>query len=204
MPPLSDETNAFYRDNAEAYANRERKAPVARLDRFLARLEPGARILELGCGGGQDSAYMLARGFDVTPTDGSPELAVEAERLLGRQVEVVRFEEIGWHEVFDAVWAEACLLHVPRADLAGVLARIQRALKAGGILHASFKAGNGEGRDRFGRYYNYPSRDWLMRRFDKKDWAELEIAEADGGGYDGEPTRWLHVSAAKPISAEQQ
>ncbi|MDK1493050.1 class I SAM-dependent methyltransferase [Sinorhizobium sp. 7-81] len=200
MPPVSDETNAFYRDNAEAYASRERKVPVARLDRFLARLEPGARILELGCGGGQDSAYMLARGFDVTPTDGSPELAAEAERLLGRQVEVVRFEEIGWHEVFDAVWTEACLLHVPRADLAGVLARIQRALKAGGILQASFKAGNGEGHDRFGRYYNYPSRDWLTRRFDKKDWAKLEIAEMDGSGYDGEPTHWLHVSAAKPIS----
>ncbi|MBB4185650.1 class I SAM-dependent methyltransferase [Sinorhizobium terangae] len=202
MPPLSDETNAFYRDNAATYANRQRKAPAARLDRFLARLEPGARILELGCGGGQDSAYMLARGFDVTPTDGSPELAAEAERLLGRPVEVVRFDQIGWHDVFDAVWAEACLLHVPRSDLSGVLTRILRALRGGGILHASFKAGNAEGHDRFGRYYNYPSRDWLMRQF-TNGWANIEIGEADGGGYDGEPTRWLHVSAAKPISAEQ-
>ncbi|MCA1408110.1 class I SAM-dependent methyltransferase [Ensifer sp. IC3342] len=202
MPPPSDETNAFYRDNAAAYANRERKAPTVRLDRFLARLEPGARILELGCGGGQDSAYMLAKGFDVTPTDGSPELAAEAERLLGRPVEVVRFDEIGWHDAFDAVWAEACLLHVPRADLSNVLTRILRALKAGGILHASFKAGNGEGHDRFGRYYNYPSREWLMRQYNN-GWTNVEIREADGGGYDGEPTHWLHVSAAKPISAEQ-
>lgn len=202
MPPVSDETNAFYRDNAAAYANRERRTPTARLDRFLATLAPNARILELGCGGGQDSAYMLARGFDVTPTDGSPELAAEAERLLGRPVEVVRFGEIGWQDVFDAVWAEACLLHVPRADLSNVLTRILRALKAGGTFHASFKAGNGEGRDRFGRYYNYPSRDWLMRQFET-GWANVEIGEADGGGYDGEPTRWLHVSAAKPISAEQ-
>ncbi|MDK1378527.1 MULTISPECIES: class I SAM-dependent methyltransferase [unclassified Sinorhizobium] len=203
MPPLRDETNAFYRDNAAAYANRERKAPTARLERFLARLTPGARILELGCGGGQDSAYMLARGFDVTPTDGSPELAAEAERLLGRQVEVVRFDEIAWRDVFDAVWAEACLLHVPRAELAGVLARILRALRGGGILHASFKAGNGEGHDRFGRYFNYPSRDWLMPLFNRNGWANVDILEADGGGYDGEPTRWLHVSAAKPISAKQ-
>ncbi|MCA1442791.1 class I SAM-dependent methyltransferase [Ensifer sp. IC4062] len=203
MPPLSDETNAFYRDNAAAYANRERKAQAARLDRFLAGLEPGARILELGCGGGQDSAYMLARRFDVTPTDGSPEIAAEAERRLGRQVEVVRFDEIGWHDVFDAVWAEACLLHVPRVDLSSVLTRILRALRGGGLLHASFKAGNGEGHDRFGRYYNYPSREWLMRQFEN-GWANVEIGETDAGGYDGEPTRWLHVSAAKPISAEQQ
>ncbi|THK34388.1 class I SAM-dependent methyltransferase [Ensifer sp. MPMI2T] len=203
MPPLSDETNAFYRDNAATYANRERKAPAARLDRFLAGLKPGARILELGCGGGQDSADMLARGFDVTPTDGSPELAAEAERLLGRPVEVVRFDEIGWHDVFDAVWAEACLLHVPRADLSSVLSRILRALRGSGILHASFKAGNGEGHDRFGRYYNYPSREWLMRQFNN-GWTNVGIRVADGGGYDGEPTRWLHVSATKSISVEQK
>ncbi|AUX76865.1 SAM-dependent methyltransferase domain-containing protein [Sinorhizobium fredii] len=89
------------------------------------------------------SAYMIARGFDVTPTDGSPELAAEAERLLGRPVGVVRFEELSWRERFDGIWAEACLLHVPRTALPDVLTRLLRALKFGGVLHASFKAGGG-------------------------------------------------------------
>ena len=169
MTTIDDGNTRFYRDNAAAYAGRARRTPAVRLDKFLAQLTPGAAVLEVGCGGGQDSAYMLARGFDVTPTDGSPELAAEAERL-----------------------------HVPRTALPDVLTRLLRALKFGGMLHASFKAGNGEGRDDFGRYYNYPSHDWLLRQFEETSWTAIEITEADGSGYDGRPTRWLHVAAEKP------
>jgi hypothetical protein len=141
---------------------------------------------------------MIDRGFEVTPTDGSPELAAEAERLLGRPVQVIRFEELSWRERFDGIWAEACLLHVPRSALADVLARVLMALKVGGVLQASFKAGDMEGRDEFGRYYNYPSRDWLLRQFEATGWTAIEIAETGGGGYDGKPTRWLHVAAMRP------
>jgi cyclopropane fatty-acyl-phospholipid synthase-like methyltransferase len=72
---VDDPTLQFYRQNAEAYAQREITSRHARLAKFLALLPPGAAILELGCGAGADSAEMLARGFDVTPTDGSPEMA---------------------------------------------------------------------------------------------------------------------------------
>ncbi len=33
-----------------------------------------------------------------------------------------------------ACWASACLLHVPREELAGILGRIHRALKPGGAV----------------------------------------------------------------------
>jgi hypothetical protein len=59
----------------------ERTLPIRRLDDFLSMLPPGAAVLELGCG--QDSEYMLSRGFRVTPTDGSAELAGKAEALPG-------------------------------------------------------------------------------------------------------------------------
>ena len=67
----------FYAREAEAYATRYTMSE--KLESFLALLPPGARILELGCGGGQDSEAMIAAGFDVLPTDGSPELALQAE-----------------------------------------------------------------------------------------------------------------------------
>ena len=53
----------------------------------------------------------------------------------------------------------------PRAELAGILARIHRALKVGGVFYASFKAGDGDGRDSLGRYYNYVSADWLRAAY---------------------------------------
>lgn len=195
--PETDDTLAFYRDNAATYAARERRPPAARLDAFMRQLPSGAAVLDLGCGGGHDSVAMLESGLDVTACDGSAELARAAEARIGRKVEIVRFQEIDWHDRFDGIWAEASLLHVPRAELADVLARIRRALRPGGILHASFKAGETEGHDRFGRYFNYPSAKWLHARFEEAGWPQIAINEADGGGYDGEPTRWLHVAAVR-------
>lgn len=190
-------TNSFYDDNAETYAARDRKTPTTRLDAFLAALPAGLRILELGCGGGQDCAYMLSKGFDVVPTDGSAELARQAEKLIGRPVEVMRFEELAAREEFDGVWAEASLLHVPRTDLPAILALIRNALKEDGIFHASFKAGSAEGHDDFGRYYNYPSREWLQELLVAGGWRDVVISEADGSGYDKKPTRWLYLAACR-------
>ena len=192
-----DETSAFYDANAETYASRERRLPTARLDALLAALPSGAKILELGCGGGQDSFYMLGKDFDVTPTDGSVELARQAERLIGRPVTVMRFQDLQATGKFDGVWAEASLLHVPRAELPDVLSRIHNALKPGAPLHASFKAGEAEGHDGFGRYYNYPSPDWLSQCLTEGGWRDIALSEADGGGYDGKPTRWLFLTARK-------
>ncbi|ARM89076.1 SAM-dependent methyltransferase protein [Rhizobium sp. CIAT894] len=193
----SDGTSAFYKENAEIYANRARSLPKQQLDAFLAAIAPGGAILELGCGGGQDSAYMLTQGFDVTPTDGSAELARQAEALIGRPVGVMLFQQLDADSAFDGVWAHASLLHVPRPELPEVFVRIRRALKIGGIVHASFKAGTAEGYDGLGRYYNYPSAQWLSELLTKVGWCSIAIAEHGGSGYDGKPTRWLTVSAKR-------
>ncbi|HEV7260696.1 MAG TPA: class I SAM-dependent methyltransferase [Bosea sp. (in: a-proteobacteria)] len=187
----------FYAAEAQAYADRSREAEHERIEAFAAALPSGARVLELGCGGGHDSVELLARGLDLVPTDGSPELAAQASERLGRPVEVLLFEDLDSQEAFDGIWAHACLLHVPRSALPDVLDRIHVAMKPGGLFYASYKAGTEEGRDRFGRYYNYPSPDWLKGAYGADRWQRLDLVEDLGGGYDGEPTRWLHVTAVK-------
>ncbi|MGH6633547.1 MAG: class I SAM-dependent methyltransferase, partial [Sphingopyxis sp.] len=103
----------------------------------------------------RDAAHMIARGFAVDPTDGVAEIAAKAEAQLGRPARVMRFGELDAAGRYDAIWASASLLHVPRRDLPGVITRIHRALKPGGYHFASYKSGKAEGRDRFGRYFNY-------------------------------------------------
>jgi SAM-dependent methyltransferase len=192
----NDRTARFYTENAAAYA--ATSAPnMLRLDRFLAGLQPGAAILELGCGSGRDSAVMIARGFDLTPTDGTPEMAGEASKYLGRPVGVLRFSEIDAVSAFDGIWASACLLHAPRAELAGILAGIHKALRPGGVFYASFKAGDAEGHDALGRYYNYPSKAWLTEAYRMSAWSSVDVEEVRGSGYDRQPTDWLHVLAVK-------
>ena len=201
QPAFDAETLEFYRLEAHAYANRGQSASRD-LPAFLARLPRGAGILELGCGGGQDAEAMIAAGFDVTPTDGSAELAAQAEARLGRPVRVLRFDALDVIDRFDAVWANACLLHVPVEALAGVLARVRRALKDGGVFYASFKAGDGPARDGLGRYNNLISLGVLEAAMaEAGPWADVDIAEAPSGSYDGAVYTWLVCTAVKAPQA---
>jgi SAM-dependent methyltransferase len=197
---VDEETLQFYRNNAQAYAGREITSRQARLNGFLKLLPSGAAILELGCGAGGDSAEMLARGFDVSPTDGSPELAEVASRRLGRVVETLLFHDLAEVEAYHGVWANACLLHVPRAELAQILALIRRALKPGGSFYASYKAGNGDGRDSLNRYYNYPTADWLRATYaEAGDWSELSIETGEVRAFDDKMADMLFVLARKNV-----
>lgn len=192
------QTLAFYDREATAYAGR-RLAKASRLTRFLAALPVGASVLDLGCGGGQDSEVMLAEGFAVTPLDGSAGLARIAQARLGRPVRVQLFEDLEDEAAFDGVWANASLLHVPTAGLPRVLARVRRALKPDGVFHASYKAGDGGGRDTLGRYFNFPSEAELRAAYGEAGpWAELEIRQGVRHSYEQEERTWLHVAVVRP------
>ncbi|MET0675400.1 MAG: class I SAM-dependent methyltransferase [Bradyrhizobium sp.] len=195
---MDEATLQFYRSNAEAYAQRDITSRRARLTAFMALLPPRAAILELGCGAGGDTAEMLAAGHDVRATDGSPEMAAVASARLGRPVETLLFHELDETEAYDGVWANACLLHVPREQLADVLSRIWRALKPGGVFFASYKSGDNEGRDALDRYYNYPSPDWLRTSYAKAGgWGSLEIETGEVLGFDNQSASMLFVVATK-------
>jgi SAM-dependent methyltransferase len=195
---MDEATLQFYRGNAEAYAKRTFTSRQARLMAFLALLPPGAAILELGCGAGGDTAEMLARGFDVRATDGSPEMAAIASKHLGRSVETLLFHDLDEVEAYDGAWANACLLHVPRDQLAHVLSLIWRALKPGGVFYASYKEGDAGGRDTLNRYYNYPSRDWLRATYaEAGSWNSLSIESGEVRGFDEKMAPMLFVVARK-------
>ena len=192
-----NDTLKFYADNAADYIQHA-NAPTPQLTAFLARLPEGGAVLELGTGNGRDAAAMLAAGFAVTPSDASPELAAQAAARLGHPVRILAFDELDDVALYDGVWACAALLHAPRAELTGDFARIFRALRPGGLLWASFKAGTGEGRDQFGRYYNYLDAAQLREHLRASaDWTGIAISENAGSGYDGLPTRWLWLQAQR-------
>ena len=197
-------TLRFYAGEAEAYAARFTQASD-HLTRFLALLPPGGRVLELGCGAGRDAAAMIAGGFDVDATDGTPALAAQATKRLGRPVRVLRFGELDAEAEYDGVWAEACLLHVPRAGLPEVLARIRRALKPGGVHAATYKATGAEGRDRFGRLYNQLTAAEVLEAYQAAGaWEVLALGETTGGGYDGVEVPWVAITVRRAAQSAQR
>lgn len=64
----------------------------------LARLAPGSRVLELGCGDGTTAALLAEAGHDVVGVDASPAMAALA-RARAPRVDRGR----GWTVVVDAV-----------------------------------------------------------------------------------------------------
>ena len=145
-------------------------------------------------------AQSPATGTDIVvdATDGTPAMAALAQERLGREVRVLRFEQLEAEERYDAIVACASLLHVPHAGLSEILARIWLALKPGGWHFASYKTAGFEGWDAHDRYYNYLARDEAERLYRESGaWAEMDFEEFDGLGYFSASARWLTVSARK-------
>lgn len=135
----------FYDINAEAFFARTIGVDMAETQKaFLAHLPPGGRILEAGCGVGRDSRAFKDLGFDVTAFDGSARMVEMARTVTGLPVQMMDFRDIPWRREFDGVWANACLLHVPLADLPAVVGRLGQALVPGGVFYMSFKYGRSE------------------------------------------------------------
>jgi len=196
-------TMEFYAREAPVYTASGPGGVSQHLHGFLKRVKPGGKILELGCGGGRDSQEMLRLGFDVTPTDGVLEIAKIAEQRLGIPVRILRFDQLDFSYEFDAVYANASLLHVPLHSLSDILARVHQALKPGGYHFASFKSGGTSGRDKFQRYFNYVSPQQVNTAYAQSAaWKMLRIEEYTGGGYEGGKGPWVAITAQKSNQAK--
>src|SRR5262249_39660402 len=85
-----------------------------------------------------------------------------------------------------------------RDQLANVLALIHRAMKPGGAFYASYKAGEGDGRDTLDRYYNYPTEDWLRATYAQSGtWNDLSIETGEVRGFDDAMAKMFFVLARK-------
>jgi 2-polyprenyl-3-methyl-5-hydroxy-6-metoxy-1,4-benzoquinol methylase len=139
------QTLSYYEANAERFFYNTRDVDMDSIyEPFLSLLPPGAHILDAGCGSGRDSRAFLERGHEVTALDASEAMVKLASQHIGRPVLHMSFDQVRFREHFDGIWACASLLHVPKLSLPKVLERLSKALKAGGVMYASFKYGEEE------------------------------------------------------------
>jgi SAM-dependent methyltransferase len=144
----------YYEQNAEAFDHRTREIDLSPLyEEFLPLLPAGGFILDAGCGTGRDSAAFLKRGFRVLAMDASKAMVERAAQRIRQPVLHISFAQMQFDNEFDGIWASASLLHVPKREMPQVFQDLHDALVARGILHASFRRGEGEG-FREGRFFN--------------------------------------------------
>jgi SAM-dependent methyltransferase len=133
---------SYYDKNSIDFYHRTINADMNDLyQKFLKYFLKGSRILDAGCGVGRDSKFFLSKGYDVVPFDGSLEMVKMASNLLGKNALHMLFQDINFSSEFDAIWANASLLHIPYENLREIIRGFHRSLLPSGILYASFKYG---------------------------------------------------------------
>lgn len=108
-----------------------------RVYEFAAQFAPGRRVLDVGCGTGYGTAFLLRSGaLSAQGIDLSPEAIRYARRKFGdtgARYEVMDAQAIRFPDAsFDLVFSSENLEHLPRPT--DCIAGIRRVLKEGGIF----------------------------------------------------------------------
>ncbi|HPD92647.1 MAG: class I SAM-dependent methyltransferase [Rhodobacter sp.] len=189
-----DETLRVYQARAEDYARLNGDSQA--LARFMASLPPGARVLDWGCGPGNQAKILLQRGFDVDPVDASAAMIAIARDRKGLPARLARFDD-PLPGPYHGAWVSFSLLHAPRADLPRHLRALHDALAPKGVLFLGLKLGTGEGRDALGRFYTYYTRAALLAHLADAGFAPFDIEERTDAGLAGRREPALLILARK-------
>jgi SAM-dependent methyltransferase len=108
---------------------------VLALEQLLARLSPGALVLDAGCGAGLPiAARLVAAGHRLVGVDFAvAQVALARRNVPGGAFVCQDLTALGLAPAaFDAVCSYYAIIHIPRQRHAGILAAFHRALRPGG------------------------------------------------------------------------
>ena len=177
---------------------RHRRPPL--LVEWLQYLPADARLLDLGCGGGQDAGDLAQRGYRVVGLDRTRALLSAGRRrycslpLVRADLRELPFQAMS----FNGLWAAASLIHLPKPDARRILTDLYRLVRPGGLFAATMTHGLKSRRvtDGWlpGRYVARWRKDELARAVRRAGWKILELKVVTNRERKG---RWLNLFAQK-------
>jgi SAM-dependent methyltransferase len=191
-----DATLAAYQDGAAQYLGASRypgPALAAFLDR-LAGLAAGGDVLEIGSGPGWDADYLEARGVRVIRTDAT-QAFVDRLRAAGHDARLLDIRRDPLGRPYQAVLANAVLLHLSRPQFEDAAERVRQAVVPGGTLAITLKEGDGarwtHEKLSMPRHFTYWREPGLRAALARAGWSVLSVEHVAGRT---EP--WLYVMAS--------
>ena len=144
----SEQASSVYDKVAEAYA-RNFPGHSDYVDEFLAVLPKNSKILDAGCGAGDDAGYIASKGFDVTGID----LSKAMLKIAMQKYPQIHFVHGDIRKTdfptgsFGGILASFSLIHIPKKDIPLVLEKFHLMLKEDGALCIALQ--EGESKERF-------------------------------------------------------
>ncbi|MBI2984126.1 MAG: class I SAM-dependent methyltransferase [Candidatus Kerfeldbacteria bacterium] len=140
------QTINVYAELGDTYLRDIAHAAPQEIGQFARLIRKQGRVLDVGCAGGRDSAFFVNRRFRVIGID----LVDKFLRFARKKVPGATFKRMDVRRLrfrpntFDAIWANAVLLHLHKKDVRQVLKKFFVILRLNGKLHLRVKQGRGQ------------------------------------------------------------
>ncbi|MDP3935295.1 MAG: class I SAM-dependent methyltransferase [Candidatus Giovannonibacteria bacterium] len=130
-------------------------------NKFVSLLKPNSLVLDVGCGAGTKSKYLIDKGLKVVGIDFSDKLIEIAKREApsGNFFVMDINEADKLTEKFDGIFMQAVLLHIPKENIKKIVNKLLGRLKLGGYLYVAVKekkSGGAEEEIKVENDYGYP------------------------------------------------
>ncbi len=162
------------------------------VERFLKQLPTQAKILDIGCGPGNFTQYLVSKGFQVEGID----IAEEMLRVARAHLPQVAFTQGDMSALpypdqsFDAVFSAYSLIHIAQADIPKTIIGIQKVLTSKGLVFVLVQKGTSDHliaeplmpeRQNFVNFFSLDGlvQDFQTNGFEVKEHIEIPINDPD-------------------------
>lgn len=135
---MTSHVESTYAKIAQAYSDEffADTSDIPIINELTKRLPKGARVLDLGCGPGQFTKYLVDQGLVAEGVDISDEMLAIARarvpKVTFRKMDMRKLEYPD--HTFDGILAAYSIIHIPAAELPGVFAGIRRVIRPNGYV----------------------------------------------------------------------
>jgi len=154
MQNIISKVKAGYNQAAKNYSSkfRDQFKNNRHLDLLIEKLEPGAEILDVGCGAGKPiDSYLVDHGFKIIGLDISEaQIELAKKNVPEAEYQVADMSELRAGEfAVDAVVSFYALFHIPREQHLTVLKKMMSFLPKNGYVLLTMGASDWEGTEEF-------------------------------------------------------
>lgn len=185
-----DSDKLFYDLTAQQYADKwySNDMMLPSIREYLALFGNKPRILDLGCGPGNESMRLANEGAEVAGIDYSENcICIARERNIDIPFYCMDFMEIDASlGMFDGIFSCSSLIHMDEADMKTVLGRISAVLKKNGYFLIIYRTGVGQilqypeiGGNKIQRTIRLYSREKIISIFGEKNYSYVQDGAMD-------------------------